>query len=37
MPIHDRTRVDAGWFHAFHQRWITALCNALNEGMLPSD
>src|SRR5262245_59037950 len=37
MPIHDWTRVDAGLFHAFHQRWITYLCDALNSGRLPSD
>jgi hypothetical protein len=37
MPIHDWTRVDAGLFHAFHQRWISALCDALNSGVLPSD
>ena len=36
MPIHDWTRVDAGLFHAFHQRWISALCDALNTGVLPS-
>lgn len=35
MPIHDWTRVDAGLFHAFHQRWISALCDALNAGGLP--
>ena len=35
MPIHDWTRVDAGLFHAFHQRWISALCDALNTGSLP--
>jgi hypothetical protein len=35
MPIHDWTRVDAGLFHAFHQRWISALCDALNLGALP--
>lgn len=35
MPIHDWTRVDAGLFHAFHQRWISALCDALNFGKLP--
>jgi hypothetical protein len=34
MPIHDWTRVDAGLFHAFHQLWIGALCNALNRGVL---
>ena len=35
MPIHDWTRVDAGLFHAFHQQWISALCQALNTGGLP--
>jgi hypothetical protein len=35
MPVHDWTRVDAGLFHAFHQHWIIALCNALNQGSLP--
>ena len=35
MPIHDWTRVDAGLFHAFHQSWIVALCDALNTGGLP--
>lgn len=37
MPVHDWTRVDAGLFHAFHQRWISALSDALNEGVLPSN
>src|SRR3954451_21045371 len=37
MPILDWTRVDAGLFHAFHQQWIIALCNALNSGGLPAD
>lgn len=37
MPVHDWTRVDAGLFHAFHQRWISALCDALNTGGLPPD
>src|ERR1700751_1593507 len=37
MPIHDWTRVDAGLFHAFHHRWIDALCDVLNTGGLPSD
>jgi hypothetical protein len=37
MPIHDWTRVDAGLFHAFHQRWIGSLCDALNMGGLPPD
>lgn len=37
MPVHDWTRVDAGLFHDFHQRWTVALCNALNDGCLPPD
>ena len=37
MPVHDWTRVDAGLFHSFHQRWISALCDALNTGGLPPD
>jgi hypothetical protein len=37
VPIHDWTRVDAGLFHAFHYHWLSALCNALNTGGLPSD
>jgi hypothetical protein len=35
MPVHDWTRVDAGLFHHFHQRWTAALCDALNSGGLP--
>jgi hypothetical protein len=35
MPVHDWTSVDAGLFHAFHQRWISALSDALNSGSLP--
>src|SRR5262245_57712983 len=35
MPIHDWTRVNAGLFHHFHQRWIGALCDTLNAGGLP--
>jgi hypothetical protein len=37
MPIHDWSRVDAGVFHAFRQRWIVALCDALNAELLPED
>jgi hypothetical protein len=37
MPVHDWTKVDAGLFHAFHHRWIDALCDALNGGALPDD
>src|SRR5437870_1590458 len=36
MPVHDWTRVLAGTFHHFHQAWITALSNALNDGLLPA-
>ncbi len=35
MPIHDWTRVPAGTYHFFHQRWISALADALNSGWLP--
>lgn len=35
MPIHDWRRVPAGTFHYFHQRWIQALGDALNNGGLP--
>jgi hypothetical protein len=37
MPVHDWTRVVAGNFHDFHQRWISAICNALNSGRMPND
>jgi Protein of unknown function (DUF4058) len=37
MPIHDWTRVPAGIFHHFHGRWIAAICDALNDGLLPGD
>ena len=35
MPLHDWTQVTAGTFHHFHQAWITAVSDALNEGLLP--
>ncbi len=35
MPIHDWTRVPAGTYHFFHQRWIQDLAAALNAGGLP--
>jgi hypothetical protein len=35
MPIHDWTRVPAGTFHFFHQRWIQDIAAALNSGGLP--
>ena len=37
MPIHDWTRVEAGIFHAFHHRWISAISDTLNTGLLPGD
>jgi Protein of unknown function (DUF4058) len=37
MPIHDWTRVGAGIFHHFHQRWIGAITDVLNERLLPGD
>ncbi len=35
MPIHDWTRVPAGTYHFFHQRWIQDIAAALNSGGLP--
>ena len=35
MPIHDWTRAEDGDFHHFHQRWISALTDALNGVTLP--
>ena len=35
MPVHDWTRVSAGTFHDFHQAWIIAMRDALNDGLLP--
>ena len=35
MPIHDWARVPAGTYHFFHQRWISAIADALNGGGLP--
>jgi hypothetical protein len=37
MPMHDWTRVPAGIFHAFHHRWISAISDVLNMGLLPED
>lgn len=37
MPIHDWTRVEAGIFHDFHQKWARAIKPALNSGLLPPD
>jgi len=35
MPIHDWTKVDAGWFHDFHQTWSIEIKRVLNCGILP--
>src|SRR5262249_34555605 len=35
MPMHDWTRVEAGIYHAFHHRWISAISDVLNSGLLP--
>jgi len=35
MPIHDWTRVEAGIYHHFHGRWLYAMADALNLGVLP--
>jgi len=37
MPMHDWKRVEAGIFHASHHRWISAISDALNTGVLPKD
>lgn len=37
MPMHDWKLVDAGIFHAFHHRWISAFSDYLNAGSLPAD
>lgn len=35
MAVHDWSKVTAGTFHHFHQTWITALSDRLNDGLLP--
>ena len=35
MPMHDWTRVDPNDYHHFHGRWIFAIADALNDGLLP--
>ena len=37
MPMHDWKKVPAGIFHAFHHRWISAISDVLNAGLLPND
>ncbi len=36
MPIHDWIRVKSGIYHNFHYRWLAALMDRLNAGLLPS-
>src|SRR5437016_14306779 len=36
MPVHDWSSVDANVFHHFHQRWTIAICDSLNNGLLPT-
>jgi hypothetical protein len=35
MPIHNWSRVSDGMFHWFHQLWIVAIAQWLNQGQLP--
>ncbi len=35
MPMHDWTQVEPTIYHHFHQRWSTAIADALNAGLLP--
>ena len=37
MPMHDWTRVPDGIYHAFHHRWISAINDVLNAGLLPKN
>ena len=37
MPIDDWTRLEPGDFHHFHQRWISAIADSLNGGLLPPE
>jgi Protein of unknown function (DUF4058) len=37
MPMHDWTLVAAGILHAFHHRWISAVSDVLNSGLLPPE
>ncbi len=36
MPMHNWKNVTAGTYHFFHHRWISALSDQLNQGLLPS-
>lgn len=35
MPMHDWSQVQAGIYHNFHYRWIAAIMDRLNSGLLP--
>ena len=37
MPPCDWTKVNAGLYHRFHQRWISEITDSLNAGRLPTD
>jgi len=37
MTVHDRRRVEAGIFHAFHHSWVEEIARALNRGLLPPE
>ncbi len=36
MPMHDWARVKSGIYHNFHFRWIAAIMDRLNAGLLPA-
>jgi len=36
MPMHDWTRVKAETYHNFHFRWVAAIMDRLNAGLLPA-
>ena len=36
VPLHDWTRVKSGTYHNFHYRWIAAIMDRLNAGLLPA-
>jgi hypothetical protein len=37
MPMHDWSRVQSGVYHNFRYRWIAAITDRLNAGLLPSE
>ncbi len=36
MPMHDWSKVQSGVYHNFHYRWIAAIMDRLNAGLLPN-